>query len=103
MGRNLLLRKRLKETIVDSFQVLEVLTTLRYPITIKKEDIMEKDTPIKRGTSIEDELLNPDREAGSDWFTKLATVERAKAVRRETQKARKGKPITLPGNGGWAR
>ena len=60
---------------------------------------MEKDINAEQDHNMENELLNPDHEAGSDWFTKLATVERARAVRRETQKARKGKPITFSGTG----
>ena len=52
---------------------------------------------------IEDQLLNPEYKAGTDWFTKLATVERAKAIRREAQKARRGKPITFSSHLGWPR
>ena len=64
---------------------------------------MEKDINAEQDHNMENELLNPDSEVESDWHTKLATVERAKAVRRESQKARKGKPMTFPGTGGWTR
>ena len=50
-------------------------------------------------TQVEDALLDPTRKAGSDWFTKLAVVENAKAIRREAQKARKGKPIIISESG----
>ena len=64
---------------------------------------MDKNVETKETRRIEDELLNPEHKAGTDWFTKLATVERAKAIRREAQKARKGKPITFSGHTGWSR
>ena len=60
---------------------------------------MEKDIDTEQDNNTENELLNPEGKNGYDWFTKLATVERARAVRRETQKARKGKPITFSETG----
>ena len=50
---------------------------------------------------VEDALLNPERYAGTDWFTKLVIVERAKTFRREAQKARKGKPVTFSEADRW--
>ena len=64
---------------------------------------MDKNVDRGEKNHIENELLNPEHKAGTDWFTKLATVEKAKAIRREAQKARKGKPITFSGHNGWSR
>ena len=63
---------------------------------------MDKDIVTGNDAEIEKELLNSEHKAGTDWFTKLATVERAKALRREAQKARESKPITSPGPGSWS-
>lgn len=52
---------------------------------------------------IEKDLLDRERGANADWFTKIAKVERAKTLRREAQKAREGKPITFSEPGGWSR
>lgn len=57
---------------------------------------------IVKGRDEEMELLNSERNAGTDWFTKLATVEKAKALRREAQKARKGKRMAFPVSGSWS-
>ena len=64
---------------------------------------MDNDTAAKENDRIEKDLLGPERNAGDDWFTKLATVERAKALRREAQKARERKPITSSKPGDWPR
>ena len=64
---------------------------------------MDNDTAAKEKDRLEKDLLSPERNAGDDWFTKLATVERAKALRREAQKAREGKPITFSKPGDWPR
>ena len=53
------------------------------------EVIQDKDDTVRR-------LLSPEHYVGTDWFTKLAKVEEAKAFRRESQKSRKGKPLTVP-------
>lgn len=62
---------------------------------------MDNDMAAKENDRIEKDLLGPERNAGDGWFTKLATVERAKALRREAQKAREGKPITFSKPGDW--
>ena len=59
-------------------------------------------TANRKDDTIVDELLNPGSNAGTDWFTKLAKVERAKAVRRESQKARKRKPVSVNMTGRWS-
>lgn len=64
---------------------------------------MDNDTAAKENDRIEKDLLGLERNAGDDWFTKLATVERAKALRREAQKAREDKPITFSKPGDWPR
>ena len=61
---------------------------------------MDGDAITQRQETVESQLLDPDRK--DDWFTKLARVERAKALRRETQKARKGKPLTASEAGRWS-
>lgn len=63
---------------------------------------MDDNTVDNEKDRIEKDLLDPERGAGADWFTKLATVERAKALRLAAQKARKGKPITFSKPGGWS-
>lgn len=64
---------------------------------------MDNDTAAKEKDRLEKDLLDPGHNAGADWFTKLATVERAKALRREAQKAREGNPITFSKPGDWPR
>ena len=61
---------------------------------------MDGDVITQRQETVERQLLDPDRK--DDWFTKLARVERAKALRRETQKARKGKSFTASEAGRWS-
>ena len=61
----------------------------------EREVTLEKDT-------MEEKPLSPEIE-DAGWFTKLARIERAKAVRRQTRKARKGKRITFSGPGGWSQ
>ncbi len=62
------------------------------------KDRPEAEATDEKGGAV-DALLDPERKAGADWFTKLVRVERAKAFRREAQTARKGKPITFSGTG----
>ena len=65
--------------------------------------MVKSDRKVKRKDNVVvDELLNPEGNAGANWFTKLATVERAKAFRRESQKARKGKPVSVNMTGRWS-
>ncbi|MYB50150.1 MAG: hypothetical protein F4X72_12950 [Dehalococcoidia bacterium] len=63
---------------------------------------MDKDVVTGRDEEMEEELLTSEQNTGTDWFTKLATVEKAKAIRREAQKARKGKRIAFPVSGSWS-
>ena len=63
---------------------------------------MDKDIVAGKDAEMEKELLNSEHKAGTDWFTKLATVEKAKAFRREAQEARKGKRIAFPVSGSWS-
>ncbi len=63
---------------------------------------MEKDIVDGKGADMEEELLNSEHKAGTDWYTKLATVEKAKAFRREAQEARKGKSMTSAQRGNWS-
>ena len=49
----------------------------------------EKDSEILSGT------LGSENKNHSDWHTKLTKIDKAKIARYETQKARKGKPITF--------
>jgi hypothetical protein len=63
---------------------------------------MDRDVGAKKEKTTENKLLNSENQAGTDWFTTLATIERAKTLRRETQEARKGKPITFSGTGRWS-
>ena len=62
---------------------------------------MDKDIAAGRDEKMERELLNSEHNAGTDWYTKLATVENAKAIRREAQEARKGKSMTAR-RGHWS-
>ena len=65
--------------------------------------MVKSDRQVKRkDNTVVDELLDPEDNSGSDWFTKLAKVERAKAFRREGQKARKRKPIPTNVIGRWS-
>ena len=63
---------------------------------------MDKDIVAGKDAEMEKELLNSEHKAGTDWFTKLATVEKAKAFRREAQEARKGKSMTSAQRGNWS-
>ena len=49
----------------------------------------EKDGEILRG------ILGSEHRNHSDWHTKLTKIDKARIVRLETQKARRGKPITF--------
>ena len=62
---------------------------------------MEREAVAQNQETAESKLLDPDRKDG--WFTKLARVERAKALRREAQKARAGKPLTASGTVRWSQ
>ena len=64
---------------------------------------MENERAGEIGRTAGDNLPVPNHKIGADWFTKLATAEKAKAVRREAQKARKGKPLTFSDTRGRAR
>lgn len=67
------------------------------------EGVMEEKMAGENGRTAGDDLPRPNHKIGADWFTKLATAEKAKAVRRETQKARKGKRLTFSDTRGRAR
>ena len=64
---------------------------------------MEDEKVVAKEDTTGNDLLNPDHKSAADWFTKLATVERAKALRRESQKARKGKRLTFSKHRGWSQ
>ena len=56
---------------------------------------MENDMAEEREDGREPALPSPDPRLGIDWHTKMVRIENAKAIRRETQKARKGKPVAF--------
>ena len=63
---------------------------------------MDKDIVTGHHDEMANKLLNSAHTTRTDLFTRLATVERAKAIRLEAQKARKSKPpTTSEGHGGW--
>ena len=57
---------------------------------------MDKSVDRTEKNHIENELLNPEHKAGTDWFTKLVTVEKAKAIRREAQRPGKASRLRSP-------
>ena len=63
---------------------------------------MDKDFGAGKDEKTERELLNSEHKAGTDWYTKLTTVEKAKAFRREAQEARNGKSTTSAQRGNWS-
>ena len=64
---------------------------------------MKEEAVVENEDTTGNDLLNPDHKAGADWFTKLATIEIVKALRRQSQKARKGKRLTFSKHRGWSQ